>query len=98
MPHLFKNIAITNSNAVQINPCLAESGLKAAIGHHRANNRVVGKRSAFLHGKRKAAQNLITINDLASFISHNQPVGITIKANPRIGTMRGFALMVMLIG
>ena len=73
---------------MQINPRLAKSSLKAAIGHHRTNNRVVGKRSAFLHGKGKTAQNLITINDLAGLISHDQPIGITIKTNPRIGTMR----------
>ena len=33
------------------------------------------------------AQNLVTINDLASFINHDQTVGITIQTDARISAV-----------
>ena len=79
--HCLEDIAVTHLGTDQVEALAVEEAFKAKVGHDGGNDPAPTQLSA--RGKLAANQghDLVTIDGLALFIDHDQPVGITIQGN-----------------
>src|SRR5882724_10746687 len=86
--HLFDNVAVADGGAMETDLLARKKTLKPEIRHHGSDQRVAREPATARQPGRDQRHQLIAIEDVATFIGDDQPIGIAIEGNADIGATR----------
>jgi hypothetical protein len=85
--HVLQHIAVAHPGLADHDP-LAVHGLQhPQVAHHRGYQGVLRERAAFPQGQREDAHDLVAVDDVASPVHGQAPVGVAVVGDAQLGAI-----------